>query len=273
VYYDTLIQSNEKQSQEYLLKHFYPLCIFYNFLDVNGRDNCSIFSEEAINNTQIFNNNVTVDSSEFLMEITKLKDVLLSLYNDFNKKLPKYCHHIDCEYYNIDICRRWNSIPAQKENCLFPSWFSFYFEEVIDIEKEELIPITQKQLIEIKNEGEEIKKRIDFLTKYNYVFDKNIYILDISKDVILKNDTEFLLDFILFQANSNNSIESMFNTLVLDFGEYATDERNVFQIPEIKDWINHTYECFPYIPLFLNFSDKSYNQSSFILPCFIEHSF
>ncbi len=271
IYYETMLLGNDK-SIDFLTTNFYPLSIFYNFTDLKGRDNIAIFSEDALKNTHKLSDEIIIDSSEFLMEITKRKDILLSLFTKFNKKLPKYCHLKNCKYFELDLCRRWNAVPSKSNLCAFPTWFALYLNKKIDITNKKLIHLKEKELLEIDNKDNAIRKKINHNKKYNYVNNNGNFILDIPKQVVIDKKHDFILEFVGMIATINQSIEILFNSIILDFSEYKDDEREVSQILEIRNWINSIYNIYPYFPIFLNF-ENNHNQKLYILPCLVEHDF
>lgn len=103
---------------------------------VKARDSILYISPALNERPTPFDPEITYDV--FFLEVMKRKDIAYSLFSDLNDYLEHACHHVDCQYYGLNLCRRWSAIPKEIAQCPFLNWFEIVTYRTIDIEKREL---------------------------------------------------------------------------------------------------------------------------------------
>jgi hypothetical protein len=251
-------KENVKKLQDYNLE---PYAIYFNFLDFNTRDNFILYNIEA---DEILGQ----DAGLFMSEMAKIKDTTVSLFSGYNKQLPRTCHHSGCPYYEFDLCRRWNAIPANFENCAFPSWFALEYKKIIEPESQKLRPIKNQQELDdliskktINDERAIERQKYDVI---NHGDGKTTLI--VRKPTIESGNVEYAISYIE-KIKKDQGISKCLGSLILQFDGYH-DNESLFQKKEVMEWLQKLKRQFPEALMYLDF-DLSKGQQFYILPAFV----
>jgi len=257
--------SIDREKFNYLEREFQPIAIRYYFLDMKGRDSMLMFGKE-------FREQHTPDKipySFYIREIMKVKEVTQAIFTRVQQHIPHNCHHEKCPYYEIGLCRNWNSIPAAHHNCGFPAWFSYVFRRKINLEALTLDKAAAETDQSSWNEYHQkaFKKR-----KFNYVKTEGGYTLSIGlKDFEQEEKKHMFRDFIHFLTQENGTPHaSLAATISLDFYGFDDDLRPLFEIPSAKQWMLDTMQDTPEFLVYINFLG-TVDHLFILIPAFVKH--
>ena len=263
-----LISVNESGNIEKLWDEFQPMAVVYNFLDFSVRENAVVYQFDV--------KTILGEKSEnYLSEMTRLRDITLSLISPYNSELPHNCHHVDCEFYSLNLCRRWNAIPLTPDVCEFPYWFAKTFnKEILPAEQRLRHLITEADFEEIAMKESLIKRKLRQRLSWDYFIDKTgKYTLAILKEIVEKNDTDYFVSF-TDMLHEKSPYSDLGASILLNFEDFLEDEREVFEIPEIINWFHKLKQNFPQLFYFLNLEeekDKGIYIISFFVPHVVQH--
>lgn len=250
-----------------LMKNFQPYCVHYNFIDLTSRNSFMWISEEfekiKVSEHLFFR--------EYLMELYKCKEATLSIFTSYQHETPHYCHHASCDYYATQLCQKWTHIPTFSIDCGFPYWFGFSFSYKINSEKKTLEKLTaEEQKLYAEKYFKQSYKGGDF--DY-YKMDDGNFVLTINKETVLSDKHfEHIQKFIQFLSLTfKKSYNDLLECLVLDFYGYDNDDREIFEIPEIKEWLVRSKQRFPEMLMFLNFKKDNFKYKAVILPNYFNY--
>jgi hypothetical protein len=261
-----LIEIDHQRSKE-LLETFFPYAIHVNFLDLHARDTAIVCSSPDYQEYKI--KDQTVDYGTMVKEMVKMKEVTLALFSNAMDDTPFLCHHKQCAYYNIGICRKWNSVPADYKECKFPAWFAWNYLYEISVEDNCLKKINAKQEKAYEKEFFRINKKFAE-DRFRYVgLDQYHIVLLINKEVLNNNDHSYVEEFLNKISNTRDP-KRLFSFLVIEFPDHKDDPRPVFQIPEIKKYVQVIMDRVPALFYYLALKGK-FQTHHYMFPFFVKH--
>ena len=251
-----------------LLREFEPFAIHQFIIDFHGRNSTITVGKDFAHKK--FNND-TWTFSQLLKELMKSVTTTQAIISDHLNVLPHNCHHLKCPYYPLGKCRGWNAIPQNYETCGFPFWFGWFYNFRIDVARNEYIKL-------FEGEVEEYRKQY-FINSYRgqeheYLMseeDPEEYILTISQEHIREDpEGKRFEGFIDLLCQKNGKIkQDLFGKITLDFYSYDNDKRELFEIPEVVDWISKTKKHVPEFLLFINFNKEPEEKLFLFVPMFV----
>lgn len=258
----------EPTSVGFLLKEFEPFGIHVYLLDLHGRNSYIIVGKD-FQNIKVLEDKVNFDL--YLKEVIKMISITLSLTSDFQSDLPHNCHHVDCSYYELNNCRKWNSIPNKYQDCRFPFWFGWYFNYRIDIPSKKYIRLNKSEVARVSKEYFE---KMNMPQNYDYLFYEGEYVFTINRQHILEDSSgNRFKKFLKFLCEKEEKeMQFFFQKIMFDFYSFDGDKREIFEIPEIIKWFKKIKKVTPDLFLYLNFDRESDARKSLFLPIFIKYT-
>ncbi len=263
-YQNRILQINKAAFQE-LLEEFYPFAIHYHFQDFSGRNGAIILGND-------FSESKTpsgIPYPFYIKELIKIKETHLALFSRIHSHIEHNCHHIQCNYYSFGLCKLWNSIPYDYDQCGFPNWFAYLFHRRIDTISRNLIKISREEA----EESYDMYQDRSFKSRtFEYKLLKPGYLLTIDAEDISDERVKTMFpDFIAFlKEKFNETDESLAGSISLDFYGYNDDERPLFDIPEVTNFIKQTKVLLPEFLFYINFT-APINHKFILLPMFFKH--
>lgn len=248
-----------------LMDAYYPFAIHFNFIDQKTKDTAILTASPDYKNIVI--KGELIDYSYIIKEQLNLQDVTINLFFDIHRETPNQCDHSACSLYQLQLCKKWNSVPIKYEDCRFPYWFPIHFHYKINPRERRLERATE---LEMKAHQEEYirLRKVRNQTRFSYHFHSNYCELRIRRSEVEKKDLRYIPDFIDEQLKEKN-VEVLASFLVLKFHGFAEDTRHVFEIPEIRDYMSEVFQMYPWLFYFLDLSDA--HTQSYIFPFFIPY--
>jgi len=263
-YQTHILQANKATFQE-LLKEFYPFAIHYHYKDFDGRNGTIVMGEE-------YRDAKTPQGHTYpfyVKELIKIKETHMALFSKIHSSIDNNCHHQDCSYYSLGLCKLWNSIPLNFKDCGFPQWFAYLFQRKIDLANKTLIKITKE---EADANYEEYSRRSSKSRSFEYKLLNPGYLLTIdAQDIKDERSKTMFPDFIAFlKEEYKESNQTLFSSISLDFYGYNHDPRPIFSIPEVTNFIRESKKLVPELLYYINF-DSEIDHKFILLPMFVEH--
>jgi len=248
-----------------LMIEFHPYAIHYNFTDLTGRNSTLHVSDEFL---KIEVQGIFKDYSYLIMDFMAVVGTIQSIFTKIHESTPHLCHHTACTYHKFNYCRRFNTIPFDHADCYFPDWLGIYFGFGINIENGDIIKLNKKEVSNAQQRYDDRYARIKEKTIYQFAKLNNTISLQISKKAVSEMDPEYprkLLEYVRGQAGL--TIADSFNRFVFEFPEFENDPRPIFEILEIKNWIQLAKESIPELFFYIAF-DSDLKQQIAFLPFF-----
>jgi len=261
---EALININVGHLSE-LLKKYYPFAIHFNFLDQNARNSAILMQSKDYEKIVI--KGQELDYQFILTEQLNLQDTMLNLFSSIHRNTPHQCSHKECPYYQMLLCSKWNSIPLHFEDCRFPIWFPLHFFYKLSPKDNKLLKFDQAERETYETEYIRLRKAFG-PDKFNFFYKGKKATLEIRKNTIDEKDYLFILDFINKQLNES-SIEELSSFLTIVFPDFVDDKRQVFEIPQIRNYMNEVYTQYPSFFYFLDLSVVE-SQASYIFPFYVD---
>lgn len=255
----------DREKFAYLDNEFSPMAIHYYFHQMKGRDSLMMVGRDFLDGKTPEN----IPYRFYIRELMKLKEVTQAMFTRVQQHIPFNCHHTDCQYYQLEICKKWNSIPMDHKGCGFPAWFTFTFHRKINLETMTF----DKVPVEIARSNWEAYEKLAFKHRsYNYIKSPGGYTLTIHKDDWDHEEKEFMFrDFINHLIIEKGiAPEDLTSAISLDFYGFDSDRRPLFQIKEARDWMHRTMEQVPEFLCYINFLSPE-NHKFILLPAFVKH--
>jgi hypothetical protein len=249
----------------YLVSQFYPFAIHYHFFENNGRNGAFFVGGD-------FEDKKTplgIEYGYYIKELIKIKEVTQGLLTKVHEHVPSTCHHTDCSYYPLGLCRKWNSVPNKAEDCGFPDWFSFIFYRQIRLSDRTLVKINKE---EADLHWERYISRSHKDRKFDFIKTKSGFLLTVGKDDFEGRDRQnVIVDFISY-LNREEGIEkaNLFGKIAFDFYEFDEDPRPIFDIPELRSWLQKTWVLLPDLLCYIDFNNEV-DHLFVVLPALIKH--
>ncbi len=264
--YQTKILSFERAETDELFNDFEPFAVHYHFKEFDGRNGALVFGNDFGNQ----DSPLGVPYRTYIRELIKIKESHYNLLTRSFQDFDNLCHHANCDYFDLGLCKFWNSIPHKHTECGFPSWFAWQFQREIDLEKKSIKKINT--ILADKHYQEYIAKSFR-KRAFDYKKIEDGYLLTLDpKNIGEATDGTMALDFIAYLINNyNESQESLCAKITLDFYGYNNDKREVFQIPEIITFILEARKKLPHFFYYINFS-STINHKLMLLPIVIRHT-
>jgi hypothetical protein len=255
----------------FLLEHLYPYLTFFNFMDFEGRKN-AVFIPPDYNEVEFIYHDRQIAYKDYLPEIFKKKEIVTSIFTNHNSFSPHNCHHLLCPYYDTQLCRRWNAIPRKPENCAFPLWFAKEFFYEIDLGRKSFQRIGREKIEQYKAAYDQLLTTTRRKIAIQYMQKKdNSFVLMVPRIVIEGGRVSYFTEFLALAAEDHNLAETdLYNKVNFDFPDYISDDRFLFEIPEIVGWFKALKNSMPHFFLYPNMDSE--NKQGFILfPMFISY--
>jgi len=263
--YQSKILNIDKSSFDEILTDFYPFAIHYHYRDFDGRNGTIVMNTE-FRDSKSPNG---LDYPFYVKELIKIKETHLALFSRIHNYVEHNCHHQKCGYFKLDLCKLWNSIPYDYTKCGFPQWFAYLFHREIDITDRKLIKISKEQA---NKKYDEYWRRSFKSRTFEYKPLNPGYVLTIdAQDIGDERAKNILPDFLNhLKMKHQETIETLFSSVIIDFFGYDHDPRPVFQIPEIVSFINESKKLVPELLFYIDFNSEI-DHKFMLLPMFIEH--
>ncbi|MCB9746816.1 MAG: hypothetical protein H6755_00230 [Candidatus Omnitrophica bacterium] len=193
-----------------------------------------------------------------------------------DNSIPHFCILKDCPYHQLKFCRRWINTPRHFEDCSFPHFLKMGFYKRVDIENRMLIHDDSNIDKSIEEFTKFYEKQIE-IAQLNYYLVRDVVIFQIPKERLKESPLEYFNRFIVHLINDRNfDLEYLKSNLVLQFMDFNEDPREVFDIPEISNWLRNLFSQVPHLLFFLKVEKpfiefESSSQFTFILPILIKH--
>ncbi|SEO09467.1 hypothetical protein SAMN05192574_105281 [Mucilaginibacter gossypiicola] len=263
-YQTRILQANKATFQE-LLKEYYPFAIHYHYKDFDGRNGSIVMGED-------YRDSITplgLTYPFYVKELIKIKETQLALFSRIHSSIDNNCHHRDCSYYSLGLCKLWNSIPLDFNDCGFPQFFAYLFYRKINLANKTLIKISKE---EADANYEEYGRRTSKSRSFEYKLLNPGYLLTIDAQDIKDERTKTMFpDFIAYLKDRyRETSQSLFSSISLDFYGYNHDARPIFSIPAVVEFIKASKMLVPELLYYINF-DSEINHKFILLPMFVEH--
>jgi hypothetical protein len=255
-----------KASFENLLDMFEPMAIHFQFTEMNGRNASLILGKDYAEEPGPLGS----DYAFYIKELLKVKEIVQGLLTNIQSLVPANCHHRECAYYPLQICKKYNSIPKEYQACGFPELFTVIFHRKINLQTETIDKLPKEQVDQNWENyiAKSYKKR-----HFNYVESDGCYILTVGKDDFGQADKinmfSRFLDYLIQEKVESHA--SLCGRISLDFYGFDDDARGINEIPETRQWILQTLLEVPYFLCYIKF-DSAVNHFEMLLPVLIQHS-
>jgi len=256
----------DREKFTYLKIEFNPMATHYYFQQMKGRDSLMMVGKDFLEGKTPEN----IPYRFYIRELMKLKEVTQAMFTRVQQHVPYNCHHTNCPYYPLELCKKWNSIPLEHTGCGFPAWFTFTFHRKINLETMTF----DKVPVEMAMRSWDAYEKLAFKHRsYNYIKSPGGYTLTIHKDDWDHEEKKFMFrDFINHLIIEKGvAPEELTHAINLDFYGFDTDTRPLFQIKEARDWMHSTMEQVPEFFCYVNFL-STISHRFLLLPAFIKHT-
>lgn len=249
-----------------LMAEFEPMAIHFRFVNRVGRDSMILVGKDYRN--QISPQGVSYDG--YLKEIIKVQETSKHLFTRAHDILSSNCHHTSCGYYSLGLCKKWNSIPKNYAECGFPYWFSWVYLRRINLQSGNL-DICSRQIAE--QDWAEYTQRSHRHRPFHYIKVDGKFTLTLSKEEFTSSENHKLFPQFIEYLKSlyGKCPEDLSGSINLDIYGYNLDKREVFEVSEIRHWMQNTLAFFPDFLCYIDFLPPS-QQHVFIKPCLIKHT-
>lgn len=247
------------QDLELNLKPLIELCDNYFEIKINikGKDIGDFY--------YVLNNQMKIADTSFEIIQSKSDDLI-----------PMNCSIKECPIYHIKLCRTWKSTPKNYNDCTFPIFFKLLFSKKIDAKNRKLlhIEINEQEL------EKEYKEKLDLhnnIARVNFAIIYNRNVLIIPKDELINDASDYFNLFIkILIEDKDYSYKDLFNSVFIQFKGFEDDKREVYEIPEIVNWVFNLKESIPELFYYLNweidhYSEPPKTQPTVILPMFLKY--
>ena len=257
----------DKQKFALLLKTFEPMVIHYHFTEMKGRNGVLVIGKDYIDEP----GPLGIDYPYYIKELLKVKEITQGLLTDIQSIVPGNCHHEDCAYHPLGLCKKYNSIPEHYKDCGFPNLFTVIFHRKINIEERTLDKIS---IHDVDINWDIYIQRSHKSRRFNYVEHNNNYVLTIgNEDFTQREKQNMFKDFIDYLiTNKNETKAKLCSRITLDFYGFDDDPRKVNDIPDIKEWMQKTMNQVPEFLVYIDFS-SDVDHLEMILPALIKHQY
>ncbi|WP_443946012.1 hypothetical protein ACJVDH_02580 [Pedobacter sp. AW1-32] len=257
--------NHDQENKRKLLSDFQPMAIHFRFSNRLGRDSILAVGEDYRNVLSP----AGMGYDNYLKEIIKVVGTTHQLLTRHHDNLLSNCHHVNCSYYDIGLCKKWTSVPKDYTTCGFPYWFSWVFLRSINLDTRSL----DKMERSVAEQAWETYASTSFRPRqFNFLMeDGNISLTISPKEINAPGKNTLFRDFLAYMQKEHNlESQSLVGKISLVVHGYNRDPRELFEIAEVRKWLHTTFEDFKEFLCYIDFSSTQ-GHEIFIKCSFVKH--